>query len=575
MTQDKTKYFGKRDIDNSLLIQKQQDLHRFNSATQSWKRITRAGCLIVAFGLLFIIAGCSKWLEIKPESELLLDDFWQTESQATSVVAGCYKALTGDACMNRMVLWGEGRSDNVMLYYNNNLDFKKMVTFDLTAANSYCQWGSFYTVINYCNTFLHYAPGVLKVDKNFTEAKLEGLEGEVLTIRSLAYFYLVRAFRRVPWVDQPSIDDKQNFYIGQSSDTVIISNIISDLNLALKYAPSSYPTLEENKGRITKKAVAALLADVYLWDNQYDNCVAMCNQVIAYKNLQLVDTKTMLHDVFYTGNSTESIFELQFGQAKDNHQFNNSINDYYGAYNNLGRLSFSDFLYSGGKITSSLSPFNYTAGSVVESSNDSRLKDFIYPNLSLGTYTIFKYTGYDRTEISSTSSSYSFRNSSVSANWIVYRLADILLMKAEALVELNRSGADLNEALQLVNKTYLRSNTAPGTDSLRMSNYQSKNDLSKLVLRERQRELLFEGKRWFDLMRLARRANTPGPLVSYVSKKFSGGGSSVIGSNSIMDALYLPVSTTDLKSNPKLQQNPYFKTTTDVSSNQGQTVVKL
>lgn len=557
MAQDKITYVRKKDNYKHLIMKDQYTgtrPERFDRIARSRKIIARIGYLIVSLVLLLMLGSCSKWLEIKPESELVLNDYWQTESQATSVLASCYKALTNDDCMSRMVLWGEGRSDNVVPFNNTDLDLSKIVTFDLAPTNGYCSWGSFYSVINYCNTFLYYAPGVLNVDKNFTKAKLQSLEAEAWTLRALTYFYLVRAFQNVPWIDQPSIDDKQNYYVSQSSDTVVISNIINDLQKALQYAPSSFSTTEYTKGRITKNAVMALLADVYLWNNQYTECLQMCNQIIADKNLQLVDTKTMYNDVFYAGNSTESIFELQFGRSEDNRQFNNIVHNYYGSGDNAaGQLSFSAFLAAG----TTLSPFNYKIGSTVESSNDARYKDFVFPVASLGQYLIFKYAGKERFEISATSSTYSYRINT--ANWIVYRLSDIMLMKAEALVQLNRNnGADLQEALKMVNITYLRSNTASGTDSLRIGNYRTQNELAKLVLRERQRELLFEGKRWFDLMRLTRRTGSPGPLVSFIAQKFSGTTSTQIGSNSIMSALYLPINKTDLSSNPKLKQNPYY-----------------
>lgn len=527
--------------------------------------IYKAGFFSFLVVILIGFSSCTKWLDIKPESEMVLDDYWQTESQATAVLAGCYKALTTDACMSRMVLWGEGRSDNVGTQNNSDEDLRKMVTFDLKPANVYCKWGAFYTVINDCNTFLYYAPGVLKVDKNFTQSKLDALNSEALTLRSLAYFYLVRAFRRVPWIDKPSINDQQNFYIPQSSDTFVISQIKSDLKTALLYAPASYGSTQYNKGRVTRNAVRALLADVYLWNNQYDSCVLMCNQILADQSLNLVATKSMLHDVFSSGNSTESIFELQFGLSQDNQQFNNIVYNYYGSYANVGQLSFSDFLYNECVNPANvLGPFNYHVGSTIEGESDSRFKDFILP--AGAKYLIFKYTGDDRVAVSSTISNYVYKNSSTSSNWILYRLADVILMKAEALVQLDRSDADLQEALQMVNMTYLRSNTASGTDSLRLETYQNKSNLASLVLRERQRELLFEGKRWFDLMRFARRAGNPGPLVSFVSQKFSESSGTQIGSKSIMDALYLPVNKDDLKANPKLTQNPYYDLT-DVTSN--------
>ena len=512
--------------------------------------------------LIFAGSGCAKWLDLKPESEIILDDFWQSESQAESVVAGCYKSMTSDDIMSRMILWGEGRSDNVGYYDTNDEDLKKMVRFDLGISNNYCKFGPFYTVINYCNTFLYYAPGVLDADPNFTRAELNSLEAEVLTIRSLAYFYLVRMFRNVPWVNKPSINDQQNFYIPQSPERDVIDSLISNLHTALLYAPTTYGSVDGDKGRVTKNAVMALLADIYLWDNQYENCIQMCNQIMADKDLKLVDGQSVLYNVFYKGNSSETIFELQFGDADENKQFNNIVKDYYGSSSDaLVALSFSDFLVNKGSIKSAKSPFNLNLGGTIESPNDRRQDDDVYLTfgLSTGYFPIFKYAGVERGEnIDGTTSYYYYRNNS--ANWIVYRLPDIILMKAEALVELDRNQADLEQAMTLVNTTYARANSRNEIDSLNIANYQSKDAMERLVLRERQRELLFEGKRWFDLMRRARRIGSVTPLLEYVTEKLSQSSGTQINSNSIIDALYLPINKSELDANPELKQNPYYDT---------------
>jgi hypothetical protein len=510
--------------------------------------------------LLIVLSGCSKWLDLKPESEMILDDFWQSGSQAESVVAGCYKSLTSDDCMSRMILWGEGRSDNVGYFDTDDEELKRMVRFDLSAGNKYCKFAPFYGVINYCNTFLYYAPSVPGVDPNFTQEELHSLEAEVLTIRSIAYFYLVRAFKNVPWIGKPSTSDQQNFYVPQSPERDVIDSIINNLRTALVYAPTTYGSDDADKGRVTKNAVRALLADVYLWDMQYENCMQMCNQIIADKTLKLTAAQTTLYNVFYKGNSTESIFELQFGESKDNKQYNNIVSKYYGTYSDISsQLIFSSFLVNKDKFKSDKSPFNLILGNSIESEDDIRQKDFVYLEFgySTGFFPIFKYSGFNRSESSDgTRSFYLYRNNS--ANWIVYRLSDIMLMKAEALVQLNRSQTDLQDALDIVNTTYLRSNYKDGTNALRIENYQSKEALEKLVLRERQRELLFEGKRWFDLMRRARRVGSVAPLLEFVSQKL-GEGSTQVNSSSIMDALYLPVNQGELDANPELKQNPYYE----------------
>ena len=134
-------------------------------------------------------------------------------------------------------------------------------------------------------------------------------------------------------------------------------------------------------------------------------------------------------------------------------------------------------------------------------------------------------------------------------------------MKAEALTELDGT-SNLQEALNLVNTTYTRSN--PTSSALDSTVYNSKSVMEQLVLRERQRELLFEGKRWFDLMRLARRTNNASAVLTYVSPKIQGVGATKM---SIMDALYMPVPQSDIDINPNRKQNPFYDDSSTKTSN--------
>ncbi|MHB9141728.1 MAG: RagB/SusD family nutrient uptake outer membrane protein, partial [Paludibacter sp.] len=306
-------------------------------------------------------------------------------------------------------------------------------------------------------------------------------------------------------------------------------------------------------------AVNTILADVYLWNQQYEKCVETANLVLADKNLKLEQAKYAYSHVFYFGNSTESIFELQFNE---NVQKNNTvINMYYGSIlNPVGEVSFPPTLAHNQveNQVGAFSPFVYkVSSSVIESANDIRDKDSY--GLYGGKYFIFKYAGINRTENKDGSSSYFPRSGT--PNWIVYRLSDLMLMKAEALVELDGE-ANMKDALSLVNKTYLRSNE--GQDSLSIKNYTTKFEMEKLVLRERQRELLFEGKRWFDLERIARRENSTSTLNDYVEHKSSG--NTVSLGAPVLDAMYMPIPTSELEANPNLKQNPYYEETSSSSN---------
>jgi hypothetical protein len=262
----------------------------------------------------------------------------------------------------------------------------------------------------------------------------------------------------------------------------------------------------------------------------------------------------MYREVFYEGSSSESLFELAYD---DDEMRNDAVRSLYGYSGDAsGELGFPLFLVTGAR-----SPFDLQAGLDVESEDDIRLKDFVFLGgmFASGGFFIFKYAGVQRMEDDNGNSFYFYSN--YSPSWIVYRLSDVILMKAEALVQLNRSESDLHEALRMVNTTYLRSNPDLQGDSLKYENYADVQKMEELVLRERQRELMFEGKRWFDLMRIARRDESTDRLLNYVLPKFTGSQSLQYSKMSVMDALYLPILQAELDANSALVQNPYYELT--------------
>jgi len=218
---------------------------------------------------------------------------------------------------------------------------------------------------------------------------------------------------------------------------------------------------------------------------------------------------------------------------------------------------FYDVTKGNNLTTGAYSPFNYIVSTTVtEGIDDIRAFEFCFaPG---GVISIFKYTGADVIKSLDGTYGYSYRTNS--ANWIVYRLSDVMLMKAEALVELDGT-ENLNNALSIVNQTYLRSN--PSADSLRISNYPDKSSMAQLVLRERQRELLFEGKRWFDLVRVSRREGSTNTLNGFANHKKTES-SAPLGAT-VLDAMYMPISKSELDANPNMVQNEFYRETTTVT----------
>jgi hypothetical protein len=522
--------------------------------------------ILMSLVLLFGATGCTEWLTIKPESQIILEEYWQSESDVQSVLFACYRGITEDDCVSRMIIWGELRSDNFVsagfAKPREDLGLGKIMRGELTSTNLCASWGSFYAVINYCNTLLKYAPAVVGRDKNFTSTDLAKVQAEAKAIRALCYFYLVRTYNEVPWVDVASVDDTQDYAPAKSTDREILDHIIDDLTYAQQYISTDYGRTDFNKGRFTLNGVNSLLADVYLWDEQYAKCVETANKVLADNKLKLIETKNSnAYQVFYRGQSDETILELQFDPIV---QVNNPVKILYSSLSATGELTFPSNLAfnpnesSIAKATGIHSPFYYKINANdFESVNDIRTKDSYLSSTDV--FPIFKYSGYrfESTTGTITSSYYSFKSSGT-ANWILYRLADVMLMKAEALVQLGGTENNKN-AVEMVNKTYLRSNTngIVIADSLKLSNYPTQSDLSDLVLRERHRELLFEGKRWFDLVRLARREKSTSSLNTLVNYKVSG--STIALGAAVLDAMYMPIYQGELNSNKNLKQNLYYE----------------
>ena len=59
------------------------------------------------------VTGCSDFLEIEPQNEIILEKFWNEKADVDAVIAGCYSNMQDDGVIKRMMVWGEFRSDNV------------------------------------------------------------------------------------------------------------------------------------------------------------------------------------------------------------------------------------------------------------------------------------------------------------------------------------------------------------------------------------------------------------------------------------------------------------------------------
>ena len=466
--------------------------------------------------LLIVTVSCKDWLTVAPENDLIKEKFWTKTEDVNGALAATYNAIR-DVSLNSLIL-GEVRADLVEFSGASFADYVRIGESNISPTNNVVNWADYYKAINLANTLMFYDKQVFELDKTFTKDLMDAVDAEAIFIRSLAYFYLVRLWKDVPLVTEASISDTSNIYLPKSPEGVVVKQVISDLLKAkdMAYTTEFYGT-DYFYGRANRYSILALLADVYLWNEQYEKCIECCDEIIASGLYDLEGTNTWFN-IYYPGNSpVESIIELQYNDDLESQE--NPIN------------------YT-------LIPISGGAGCSLDKNSVGRIMNREDLRNIQTQGATWKYNGKDalglipRTETER------------SANWIIYRYADILLMKAEAAIELDR----FSEANGLIRETLLRAGM-PFEES------NDKTILRQALLDEKGREFILEGKRWFDLLRAAKRNKFQNKQI-IINMILSGADikQQAILKTKVFDTLsyYLPIAERELTYNQNLEQNPYY-----------------
>ena len=584
--------------------------------------------IVCAISAVCGLSACSDFLEIKPQNEIILEDFWSEKADVDAILGGCYSGLQDGNVIKRMMVWGEFRSDNIGPGSNVQQDgnLEKILKENIDAKNSYTNWESFYAVINRCNTLIKYAPGVAAIDPAYTESELQANIAEVVALRSLCYFYLIRAFRDVPFTREAYIDDDQTMDLPATKFDAVLDSLIDDLESVKNNAVKRYPVTKElyQTGRITQDAIHALLCELYLWKKDYQNCVRYADLVIDAKKaiyeenrkkhdsssslLNSNDVEERFNGFPLATNSTstnyygdayttlfgsdrnnidevnqEIIFQLVFDDDPQGSGMtqNGAVNDFYGnSQSTTGLVAPSDYIYSqieaNGSDRKVFADKNKMYDARIYTNCRYMGSSSANSNKSINKYTISTIDIFAAGATPEASYGSKYAQNQNGSNWIIYRLPDIMLLKAEALTQMMRDGSDpdaaeynkslIDRAFTLVNAVNKRSVCETLlSDTLVRSNYSTKGDMENLVLQERQRELMFEGKRWFDLVRLSQRTGNTQTLAAAALQKATTGSGLISNHLAKMDAIYWPYNYDEMKVNLNLVQNPAFGSGEDES----------
>lgn len=548
-----------------------------------------------------LMSSCTDYLTIIPPGVITEEHFWQTKDDVNGVMAKAYLNLLSSDAVQRAIIWGELRADNLTYPASYNENIKYIVEANILDENPYTNWAIYYEAIQTANLVIERAPKVMEHDPDFTEGDLQVVTGEMYALRALAHFYLVRTFRDIPMALESVSDDSDMPEYEQVHPLEALDLIMADLEKALPMVMKSggFTTVAANYGRITENAVLAIMADVNLWraafatyyegqtdlvaagdvQKYYDLCVENCEELLAkmdakyeesmkdkpnaerfpYNLLQnegeLEDrtdekSSTVYNEIFGTKNSRESIFELQVEGANVDNSFARGVANMYGTDGNRGAVVVpANFLGKYYEIDD-LRAYSYTnaqsltGGSSAGSGSSSDATDVI----------VAKYQAK-----SSPAGDYR-KSGDYDANWIIYRKTDVMLMMAEAMVSRPSAGPkDFEKSFEIVRVI----NTRSRMDSTNIKKPLNGTNLTKdgvmeLVLKERLLELTFEGKRWYDLVRKALREKTTNN-IKFVADKLDSNSGVVKSKMSTIDGLFMPIYIDELRYNKLLKQNPAYQ----------------
>ena len=537
---------------------------------KTYKNIFKATSLLAVMSLS--LASCNDWLTVHPQTQIVEENFWEDKNDLEGVRYAAYKNMAGQ--VEKMIIWGDLRSDVYRLNtqqsskQGNRDNFRNIIQANIDTTWSYYDWSGMYSTIGYCNKVIQHGEEVLEKDKQFTASEWRQMKAEMVTMRALSYFYLVRAFKSIPYTTKVVNSDTEVEYFPQLPVLDVMDSLITDVESVAGQARNRFVDKQETKGMITNAAIYALLSDMYLWRasmrqgrsaadstitqamviDDYQKCIlnselsisklkeqfdedmkgnigASRENYMSWAGAPLFNGKSIdfmykndvdeanrgyvnlnaYREIFNNGNSYESIFELQFSSSDS--RKNEVVNSMWGSS-------------EGTHLVTTFSSDNKT---------DMRYWFSGWKNiggaLTAADYYCLKWNnplvlfrsgiGTEQVEIAMIGSTDDYNN------WIVYRLSDVLLQNAEAracLVQLGVDAADnktvCQQILRMINRRWwvdVVNGGEAANDVATKKDYDidatvNGNDAYiKHVMDTRKIEFVGEGKRWFDLVRYAER----------------------------------------------------------------------
>lgn len=398
------------------------------------------------------------FFDLEPASSVTIDKVYKTASDYNVAVIGCYAKLQSQ--VNFYTECCEYRSDNLSLGAPTagTQDRYDIDHFTEKPSNGILSsyWANFNNNVYRCNLLLDQIDGA-----NFAENLKKQYKGEAMFIRALNYFNMYRIWGGVP-ATKHVVSAAEALNVARYSDEQMFDLIAGDLKEIVdnNYLPETYSSAD--MGRATSGAAKALLGKVYLTFHKWTEAKDILSQLIG--KYQLVSPIAQVFDVD-NKNNNEIIFAVHF-----NKEIEGEGHSYW--YN----------------LTNASDDTNQTSSLLNTFPTGDARKDLItYVQVEKNVRLMNKF--YD-------TKSPTFKT--VGNDQILLRYADVLLMYAEALNEIQYDASEGSLALKYLNAVRQRA----GISNLTVKQLPTQEKFRKGILVERQREFPYEGQRWFDLVRM-------------------------------------------------------------------------
>lgn len=457
--------------------------------------------ITLAVGLSLVSGGCEV-LEQKPEHVIAETNFWKTGADAEAAIVSAYDRMQGLIDGN-IVATSVGSDEAVSITNNDRYDEfdRNNILADNPRVEQY--WERSFNGIHRVNDVLKRVPGI--TDGAFAPETRERILGEAYFLRAFFYFNLVRFYGGVPLITEPYNTFKTDFTKERATVDQVYEQIIKDLLEAEKRLPQSYPTAFSTRGRATLGGAKAMLSRVYLYRKDYQKAADKAAEVLSIPIYSLVTTAN--YPAIFTPagkNSTEGIFEIQFLSSASE-----------------GTDVWRRFLPSAQGTAPANTGGDYWAAPTDELINAFEPTDIRKAvNIAVTTRPPYNQAGQNYV------AKYRRTTAGDDPNIYVIRLADVILIRAEALNELGQTAQAVPLVNQIRNRAGLANTTATTQATLRDA-----------IERERRLELAFEGQRWHDLVRMGR-----------AEAKLS----------TTRNKLVWPIPARERNVNPVLEQNPGY-----------------